>query len=193
MALSKRLRYEILRRDQFTCRYCGQSAPDVKLHVDHLIPVTLGGSDDPTNLVTACVDCNLGKSSASADDHVVEDVAKDALRWSKAVSKAFYLRSIDRAVADDVVEEFNRIWSDWTYDDGTTVTRPASWEDSVRNWYAIGFDIKTLTALIGVAMRKNLPDKDTWNYFCGCIWRTLDDVQRDARSILNTEEERGRG
>lgn len=58
MAVSKRLRYEILRRDNHTCRYCGATAPDVKLTVDHVVPVALGGSDVPTNLVAACDACN---------------------------------------------------------------------------------------------------------------------------------------
>ena len=45
MALSKRLRYEILRRDNHTCRYCGASAPDVTLTVDHVVPCLLYTSD----------------------------------------------------------------------------------------------------------------------------------------------------
>ena len=38
MAVSKRLRYEVLRRDNHTCRYCGAQAPDVKLTVDNMAP-----------------------------------------------------------------------------------------------------------------------------------------------------------
>lgn len=63
MAVSKRLRYEVLRRDNHTCRYCGATAPDVPLRVDHVTPVALGGTDTPDNLVTACEPCNSGKSS----------------------------------------------------------------------------------------------------------------------------------
>ncbi|MGW6578921.1 HNH endonuclease [Streptomyces globisporus] len=63
MAVSKRLRYEILRRDKHACRYCGATAPDVPLRVDHVIPVALGGSDAPENLVAACEPCNSGKTS----------------------------------------------------------------------------------------------------------------------------------
>ncbi len=36
-------RFDILRRDKFTCQYCGRSAPDVELHVDHIIPRAKGG------------------------------------------------------------------------------------------------------------------------------------------------------
>ena len=57
MPVSKRLRYEILRRDNHACRYCGGTAPDVVITVDHVVPVALGGSDDAGNLVAACKDC----------------------------------------------------------------------------------------------------------------------------------------
>jgi len=56
------VRFKVLERDSFTCQYCGRSAPGVVLHVDHVVPVSKGGSNDMSNLVTACEDCNLGKS-----------------------------------------------------------------------------------------------------------------------------------
>jgi hypothetical protein len=63
MSLSKKLRFEIFKRDSFTCQYCGKTPPDVILHVDHIHPVAHGGGDDPMNLITACSDCNLGKGA----------------------------------------------------------------------------------------------------------------------------------
>ena len=57
------LRYDILRRDGFKCQICGATAQDgVKLHVDHIIPVSKGGKTEPSNLRTLCDRCNLGKS-----------------------------------------------------------------------------------------------------------------------------------
>jgi len=67
--LSAKKRFRILNRDDFTCRYCGQSAPSVVLHVDHVIPVCNGGDDEDDNLVAACEDCNAGKSSDDLIDH----------------------------------------------------------------------------------------------------------------------------
>ncbi len=62
----KRLRYSILARDMFTCRYCGARADGgAVLVVDHIIPVALGGTDDPENLITACEPCNQGKAAQS--------------------------------------------------------------------------------------------------------------------------------
>jgi 5-methylcytosine-specific restriction endonuclease McrA len=55
-------RFRILKRDKFTCQYCGRKAPFVTLHVDHIIPSSKGGTSEDQNLTTACQDCNLGKS-----------------------------------------------------------------------------------------------------------------------------------
>lgn len=60
-SLSKRLRFEIFKRDGFKCLYCGATPAQKVLRVDHVTPVAEGGADDPINLVTSCFDCNAGK------------------------------------------------------------------------------------------------------------------------------------
>ena len=61
--MTNSLRYDILKRDNFRCQICGSSAQDgVKLHVDHIIPVSKGGKTIKSNLRTLCERCNLGKS-----------------------------------------------------------------------------------------------------------------------------------
>jgi hypothetical protein len=66
--LSVRTRFEVFKRDGFTCRYCGRMSPDVILEIDHVIPICEGGSDDPMNLVTSCWECNRGKSAVPLAD-----------------------------------------------------------------------------------------------------------------------------
>lgn len=61
-AISTRTRFEVFKRDGFTCQYCGATPPDVILHVDHILAVANGGSNDAGNLATSCSRCNLGKS-----------------------------------------------------------------------------------------------------------------------------------
>lgn len=62
--LSAGLRYDILKRDKFKCCSCGSSIDDgVKLHVDHIIPLSCGGKTEFNNLQTLCERCNLGKSN----------------------------------------------------------------------------------------------------------------------------------
>ena len=60
--ITNKLRFEIFKRDSFKCQYCGKTAPDVVLEVDHINPVAKGGKNDILNLVTSCYDCNRGKS-----------------------------------------------------------------------------------------------------------------------------------
>lgn len=65
MAISKKSRFKILKRDGFRCGYCGRTAPDVTLEVDHIEPRSKGGKDDEENLIAACFDCNRGKRAMS--------------------------------------------------------------------------------------------------------------------------------
>lgn len=77
--LSKKLRFEVFKRDSFTCQYCGRKAPDVLLAVDHINPVAAGGTDDFLNLITSCFDCNSGKSDRKLSDNIVLDKQRDQL------------------------------------------------------------------------------------------------------------------
>lgn len=67
-ALSKTVRFEVFKRDRFTCQYCGAKAPEVVLHADHINPVAKGGTNEILNLVTACAACNGGKGARLLDD-----------------------------------------------------------------------------------------------------------------------------
>ena len=72
-SLSKKIRFEVFKRDHFTCQYCGRMAPDVVLEVDHIKPVSKGGTNDIVNLITSCKDCNSGKSNIElSDDSVIK-------------------------------------------------------------------------------------------------------------------------
>lgn len=70
-AMSKKDRFEVFKRDSFKCQYCGESAPDVVLEVDHIKPVAEGGTNDLINLITSCFDCNRGKGKRLLDDNSV--------------------------------------------------------------------------------------------------------------------------
>lgn len=56
-----KLRWGVLNRDHFTCQYCGQSAPAVKLEIGHIIAIVNGGKTESDNLITSCYACNRGK------------------------------------------------------------------------------------------------------------------------------------
>ena len=67
-SLSKKIRFEVFKRDNFTCQYCGAKAPDRILEIDHITAVSKGGKDDIMNLITSCFDCNRGKSNREISD-----------------------------------------------------------------------------------------------------------------------------
>lgn len=81
MGVSTRLRYEVLRRDFYSCRYCGATAPYTPLVVDHVTPRKLGGLDVLENLVTACQSCNNGKSAVPPEWWLVTEVGNTAREW----------------------------------------------------------------------------------------------------------------
>lgn len=66
--MGPKLRFEILKRDGFRCRYCGASGSAVILEVDHMIARANGGGDEKENLITACRPCNRGKGATDCDD-----------------------------------------------------------------------------------------------------------------------------
>lgn len=68
-SLSNKIRFEVFKRDNFTCQYCGVKAPEVVLNVDHIEPVSKGGTNDIYNLVTSCFECNSGKSDRRLNDN----------------------------------------------------------------------------------------------------------------------------
>lgn len=83
--ISTRQRFETFKRDGFVCQYCGSHPPNVILHVDHIVPVSNGGKNDPDNYITSCDKCNLGKSNISLEiipkslkDKAVEVAEKEA-------------------------------------------------------------------------------------------------------------------
>lgn len=61
-----RLRFLVMKRDNFKCCFCGASPatnPTIELHIDHIYPWSKGGETTYENLQTLCSKCNLGKSN----------------------------------------------------------------------------------------------------------------------------------
>jgi hypothetical protein len=113
MALSVRTRFEVFKRDEFTCRYCGRKSPEVILEVDHVIAKANGGTDDEMNLVTSCWECNSGKSDKPLSEVVTGDDPHD---------KAILLAERERQLGEYnamLVRVYNRkdaaAWDLWRY------------------------------------------------------------------------------
>jgi len=93
-SLSKKTRFEVFKRDNFRCQYCGRGVPEVILQVDHIKPVKEGGDISLLNLITCCFDCNHGKKARELEDTTVPEKQEaelskmfDEFREKQAIAK----------------------------------------------------------------------------------------------------------
>lgn len=186
MTVSRRLRFEVLRRDNHTCRYCGAKAPDVELQVDHVIPEALGGADDPANLVAACKDCNAGKASVPVDAALIADANDKALKWAAAMRLAAEVQMVDREAELGRLRQFLAAWNDWTWTDRTgekrTIDLPNDWEVSVARWMRNGLTPDDFDYVIRAAMLSKA--RDEFRYLAGVVRNVLAERSTIARDLL---------
>lgn len=98
-SISPKLRAEILERNGFTCQQCGSAAGDhnpydpnrrVRLHVDHIIPVSQGGTDDRDNLRALCSTCNQGRSNIQAPTESALNILARVRKTPRSVQREIY-------------------------------------------------------------------------------------------------------
>lgn len=172
MAVTKRVRFEVLRRDNYTCRYC--HATDKKLTIDHVIPQALGGSDNPNNLVACCMDCNSGKTSINPDEPLVADVSAQALSFRRILEHAKGLVSISIENEQDYLDYVFECWQECTeIDDEHYIALPDSWMGSARYWYSIDVPMDYLRYAFTIAKEKadakRIPRRNAFAYASGII------------------------
>ena len=114
--IPKKTRFEVFKRDAFTCQYCGGKSPDVLLVIDHIEPVSKGGTNDILNLVTSCRDCNAGKSDRRLDDTAVLDKQRQQLQdlqeRKEQIEMMFQWQKGLMDLDDQVVDKLSDFWSE---------------------------------------------------------------------------------
>lgn len=130
-SISARLRFEILKRDNFRCQYCGAAAPLVQLEIEHIIPYSAGGPTRPENLLAACQRCNAGKAAIPLESAGVDRAA--LIARAEASAKAEWQEARDR--------ELNNMFSEMAFvlgvDDLLEPERLIAW----KCWDRFGVDI----------------------------------------------------
>lgn len=123
MAVSKKIRFEVFKRDGFRCAYCGQEPPMVILEVDHIEPKSKGGKDDINNYITACFDCNRGKRNIPLDKITPQlqqnlEVLKEKEDQLKEYRK--FAAKIEKRIQVDIEEIdsiYNEQYKKWDFSD----------------------------------------------------------------------------
>lgn len=117
-SISKRMRFEVFKRDSFTCQYCGRMAPDVVLEVDHIKPVSKGGKNEMLNLITSCSACNNGKSNVElSDDTAVKKQEKQLAELAEKKEQIEMMLKWREGLNDiegDMVNAVAKVFSDNT-------------------------------------------------------------------------------
>lgn len=138
-----KLRFKVLRRCGFRCRYCGRPSTEVRLGIDHVVAVSRRGTNAESNLVACCLDCNIGKGTLVVDvlgidfipwllqqaerDDWVGDLARDEVS-SPSLSDPGGFRDLASQIRaeggdDDVVRAAWHAWREYRYRGGCPTLR----------------------------------------------------------------------
>ena len=173
MAISKRKRFEVLKRDNFTCQYCSAKPPKVPLEVDHIFPISKGGKDTIENLITACFDCNRGKSNielTSIPESLIIKTEKKQLALSQYKQYQSILKK-EKKVIESQIKEVEKIYSAcFEYYEFSE-----KFKLSVKSFISkLGLDE------VAEAMEKSCSrihdEHQALKYFCGICWSKINDL-----------------
>jgi hypothetical protein len=172
MAVRLKDRFEVFKRDAFTCQYCGRRVPDVVLEVDHIIPRAEGGGDEIENLVTSCWECNRGKGKRLLDERApVADIEE---RTAMIQERERQLRAYNNAKAvelDRKDADFTRVWNYW-FDlwDTESMSRSATpWKNTLKNAIEHFGAVEVMGAMDIVRDKFQYPGSAPAKYFGGIL------------------------
>ncbi len=173
--IKKGLRFEILKRDGFRCVYCGATPLQRLLHVDHVTPRSKGGSNDPSNLVTACLVCNLGKSATPLDTSKIAgpDGATQTREHAEQIKEYLKAHQELTAAKRSAVDQLALLWAQSF--DGWVLTERA--KQSIKlflEWFPfddVAWAIER-TAATGRFSSSATMNSEGFKYFCAIMHRS---------------------
>ena len=172
-AITKKVRFEVFKRDGFVCQYCGNHPPSVLLQVDHINPVKLGGTNDMDNLITSCQPCNIGKT-ATPLSVIPQSLADKAVEVAEREEQIRGYNDIMQGRRDRIEEEAWQVAE--TMFPGARDGMPRDRFMSINTFLKrLSFDEVLEAAEIA---RAKIPYSKTpmFKYFCGVCWKKIKDA-----------------
>ena len=164
-AIGKKLRFEIFKRDEFSCVYCGATPPSVILQIDHIHPIAEGGSNHIDNLITSCQSCNIGKG-ANLLSNIPQSLKDKAnlVKEKEAQLKGYY--EVMQMQKDRIDAEMWKIAD--VIDSGSPQSgMRTDWLQSIKRFLKnLGF-YEVLDAAEIARSKYQFGGKKTFLYFCG--------------------------
>jgi hypothetical protein len=168
--ISKRLRFEVFKRDEFVCVYCGAHPPDALLECDHVVPVVDDGPTEMDNLVTACFDCNRGKGAVplSSVPQSLADKAEETAEREAQLRAYYEILQAKKDRRDDELWSIADVYMERFGDDSILRSRLAS----IRT-FLDRLDYFEVLDAMELATRKMYSRAPAFRYFCGVCWRKI--------------------
>lgn len=170
--ISTKTRFDIFKRDSFTCQYCGKGTTNgVVLEVDHIVPVCEGGNNSKENLVTACWDCNRGKGGRELTQ-VPETLQEKTAKMVEKEAQYKVFKKIQDKTEARLASEIDSIDAIYQEEFPKRELTANFKQTSVRNF------IDKLGVLeVQISMRKAVSKCNNGDgaakYFCGICWNKI--------------------
>jgi len=176
--LSKKIRFEIFKRDGFVCQYCGAHPPSIVLQVDHIIPVAKGGLNGIDNLITSCQPCNIGKGARELN--IVPQPL--ALKAKEIEEKEAQLIGYSKIMEERRLRIENQCWEiihilygkDVNSIDRNIFASIKMFIDKIGIYHVA--EAADITLNYGI-----MDDVKSFKYFCGVCWRIIKGDDRATR------------
>lgn len=175
--ISKKIRFNVFKRDRFTCQYCGNKPPNIVLEIDHVIPVSKNGDNSELNLLTSCFDCNRGKSNRSLKDipESIENNLKREVEASNQLKELNKFLTKKKRESDKIIKELLIYWFD-NFNDSNKLLQNLSKKRS----HSINIFLKRIPKIkikegmdLAISQCEENSEYNLWKYFCGIIWNWI--------------------
>jgi len=169
-SISKKLRFEVLKRDSFTCQYCSAKPPKVPLEIDHIYPVCKGGKNNIDNLITACFDCNRGKSGnelTSIPKSIIEksEGKRIALSQYKEYQKILLAEKMQMEIDINSVElVYSSVFEEYVFSEKFKI--------SVKK-FINELGVELVIEAMETSCNRIYNESKALKYFCGICWNTI--------------------
>lgn len=168
IGLSKKVRFDVFKRDGFVCQYCGAYPPSAVLECDHIHPVADGGSNSIDNLVTSCIECNRGKAATPltvVPQSLAEKAALVAEREAQLRGYSEVMQARVSRLDDETWDILDRLFP------GEGSAPHDAFLGTKRFIDRLGF-FPVLEAA-EIALAAGIPARRLFLYFCGVCWNKV--------------------
>ncbi len=169
--MTKKLRFEVFKRDRFTCQYCGKHPPDTTLEIDHIQPKSKKGTNSIDNLITSCFDCNRGKSNRLLKDLPktlkikYEELKEREIQYREYQKLLNKIDKITQKDIDYINSIYRESFSGWEL---TDTFKQVSVKKFIKE-----LGINEVRDSMYLAVSKTNHKDHSTRYFCGICWNKI--------------------